>query len=88
MSPFAGAFPLKGDFFALLEIKVVLISLAHGVNDMYAAFLPTFVPYIKASLRFPHPSGLARKTRGDPAVRFELIYYSTPENYLKRKENR
>ena len=50
MSGKTGAFPLKGDFFALLEIKVVLISLAHGVNDMYAAFLPTFVPYIKASL--------------------------------------
>ena len=45
-----GTFPLKGDFFAFSEIKVVLISLAHGVNDMYAAFLPTFVPYIKASL--------------------------------------
>ena len=45
MSGKTGAFSLKGDFFALSEIKVVLISLAHGVNDMYAAFLPTFVPY-------------------------------------------
>ena len=44
-------FPLKGDFFAFSEIKVVLISLAHGVNDMYAAFLPTFVSYIKTSLK-------------------------------------
>ena len=43
-------FPVRGDFFAFSEIKVLLISLAHGVNDMYAAFLPTFVPYIKASL--------------------------------------
>ncbi|RRD65704.1 MFS transporter [Fretibacterium sp. OH1220_COT-178] len=40
----------KGFFALSAEIKVVLISLAHGVNDMYAAFLPTFVPYIKASL--------------------------------------
>lgn len=43
-------FPLGRDFFALSEVKVLLISLAHGVNDMYAAFLPTFVPYVKASL--------------------------------------
>ncbi len=50
MNDRASPFPLGRDFFALSEVKVVLISLAHGVNDMYAAFLPTFVPYVKASL--------------------------------------
>ena len=34
----------------LPDVRVFLISLAHGINDMYAAFLPTFIPYIKASL--------------------------------------
>lgn len=34
----------------LPEIRVLLISLAHGVNDLYAAFLPTFIPYVKANL--------------------------------------
>lgn len=34
----------------LPNVRVFLISLAHGINDMYAAFLPTFIPYIKASL--------------------------------------
>lgn len=32
------------------ETKVGLISLAHGVNDMYAGFLNTFIPYIKSNL--------------------------------------
>ena len=38
------------DFFAFAEVRVLLISLAHGVNDMYAAFLNTFVPHIKLTL--------------------------------------
>ena len=37
-------------FFSLPEVRVFLISLAHGVNDMYSAFLPTFIPYVKANL--------------------------------------
>ena len=36
--------------FALPGVRVLLISLAHGANDMYAAFLPTFIPYIKETL--------------------------------------
>ena len=40
----------EGDFFAFAEVRVLLISLAHGVNDMYAAFLNTFVPHIKLTL--------------------------------------
>lgn len=50
MSERTSPLPSGRDFFALPEIKVVLISLAHGVNDMYAAFLPTFVPHIKRAL--------------------------------------
>ena len=42
-------FRLK-DFLHLSETKVLLISLAHGVNDMYAGFLPIFIPYIKENL--------------------------------------
>ena len=45
-----GIFSSGKGLLALSEVKVLLISLAHGVNDMYAAFLPTFVPHIKASL--------------------------------------
>lgn len=36
--------------FQLSAIKVFLISLAHAVNDMYAAFLPAFMPFIKQNL--------------------------------------
>ncbi|MDR1740330.1 MAG: MFS transporter [Synergistaceae bacterium] len=32
------------------EARVALISLAHGINDMYAAFLSTFLPFIKENL--------------------------------------
>lgn len=32
------------------DLKVWIISLAHCINDMYAAFLPTFIPFIKQSL--------------------------------------
>lgn len=42
-------FRLK-DFLHLSETKVLLISLAHGVNDMYAGFLPIFIPFIKENL--------------------------------------
>ena len=34
----------------LPEMKVALISLAHGINDVYAAFLATFIPFIKDNL--------------------------------------
>ena len=34
----------------LPESKAGLISLAHGVNDMYAGFLSTFIPFIKENL--------------------------------------
>ena len=34
----------------LPKTKIALISLAHGVNDMYAGFLPTFIPFIRESL--------------------------------------
>ena len=46
------AIPTKksGALLLLPEIRVLLISLAHGVNDMYAAFLSTFIPYVKANL--------------------------------------
>ena len=37
-------------FFSLSEVKVTLISLAHAINDMYAGFLPAFMPHIKATL--------------------------------------
>ncbi|NLL36082.1 MAG: MFS transporter [Fretibacterium sp.] len=37
-------------FLAVPEVKVSLISLAHGVNDMYAGFLPVFIPHIKEVL--------------------------------------
>ncbi|GHS96556.1 MFS transporter [Synergistales bacterium] len=32
------------------ERRIALISLAHGVNDMYAAYLPTFIPFIRENL--------------------------------------
>jgi FSR family fosmidomycin resistance protein-like MFS transporter len=32
------------------ETKVALISLAHGVNDTYASYLSTFLPFIRANL--------------------------------------
>ncbi|MDR1621354.1 MAG: MFS transporter [Synergistaceae bacterium] len=38
------------DYLRLSEMKVALISLAHCVNDMYAAFLATFIPFIKDNL--------------------------------------
>jgi FSR family fosmidomycin resistance protein-like MFS transporter len=45
----AKSFDLKGRLRAS-GTKVGLISLAHGVNDMYAGFLPTFVPFIRENL--------------------------------------
>ncbi|MDR1977505.1 MAG: MFS transporter [Synergistaceae bacterium] len=38
------------EYLHLSEMKVALISLAHCVNDTYAAFLATFIPFIKDNL--------------------------------------
>ncbi|MDR2180197.1 MAG: MFS transporter [Synergistaceae bacterium] len=38
------------EYLHLPEMKVALISLAHCVNDTYAAFLATFIPFIKDNL--------------------------------------
>ncbi|MDR1376256.1 MAG: MFS transporter [Synergistaceae bacterium] len=38
------------EYLHLPEMKVALISLAHCINDMYAAFLATFIPFIKDNL--------------------------------------
>ena len=38
------------NYMQLPRTKVALISLAHGVNDMYAGFLSTFLPFIKENL--------------------------------------
>ena len=43
------ALDFKG-YLHLPEMKVALISLAHGINDVYAAFLATFMPFIKDNL--------------------------------------
>ena len=40
----------RSSFWGLSEVKVFLISLAHGINDTYAGFLPTFIPHIKQTL--------------------------------------
>ena len=37
-------------YLSLSETKVGLISLGHGINDMYAGFLPTFLPFIRENL--------------------------------------
>ena len=37
-------------YLSLTKTKVTLISLAHGVNDMYASFLPIFIPFIRENL--------------------------------------
>jgi FSR family fosmidomycin resistance protein-like MFS transporter len=37
-------------YLRLTKTKVALISLAHGVNDTYAGFLPVFIPYIRENL--------------------------------------
>ena len=37
-------------FLRLPKTKIMLISLAHVINDMYAGFLPTFIPYIRENL--------------------------------------
>ena len=39
-----------GQYLRLAKTKVKLISLAHGVNDMYSAFPSTFIPFIRESL--------------------------------------
>lgn len=46
----ARARPPMGQISISSGAKVALISLAHGVNDMFAAFLPTFMPYVKETL--------------------------------------
>jgi MFS family permease len=38
------------EYLHLPEMKVALISLAHCINDTYAAFLATFIPFIKNNL--------------------------------------
>jgi FSR family fosmidomycin resistance protein-like MFS transporter len=38
------------EYLHLPEMKVALISLAHCINDTYAAFLATFIPFIKNDL--------------------------------------
>ena len=40
---------VKG-YLRLPKTKVALISLAHGTNDMYSSFLPTFLPFIRERL--------------------------------------
>jgi len=42
--------PSVKNFLRLSKTKVALISLAHGINDMYAGFLPTFMPFIRENL--------------------------------------
>ena len=37
-------------YLRLPKTKFALISLAHGINDMYAGFLPTFIPFIRENL--------------------------------------
>jgi FSR family fosmidomycin resistance protein-like MFS transporter len=42
------------DVLSAPESRVGLISLAHGVNDMYAGFLWVFIPFIKENLKLSH----------------------------------
>jgi len=37
-------------YLRLAETKVALITLAHGINDLYAGFLSTFIPFIRENL--------------------------------------
>ena len=37
-------------YLSFSETKVALMSLAHGINDMYAGFLSTFIPFIRENL--------------------------------------
>ena len=51
----------------LSETKVALISFAHGINDMYACLLPTFMPFIRTNL------GLSYALVGSFSVLFGFI---------------